>query len=178
MLAGVTPGAHPALYQYYIRRMRMASNDPLVQVCKDKGYPVEFVRNFDGTFDYNTVVVSFPCSVPEGTTTSKELSAVEHLQFVSRLQSIWSDNAVSCTIYYRPDELPGIKAWLAEHYEHEIKSVSFLLANDHGFEQAPYEEITEEEYHRLVESVEPLVSIEAGELLDDLECSNGVCPVK
>lgn len=178
LLAGVTPGIHPALYKFYIRRMRMASNDTLVQTCKDKGYPVEYVRKFDGSIDYGTVVVSFPCSVPEGTIVSAELSAVEHLQLVSRLQTIWSDNAVSCTVYYRPEELAGIRTWLAEHYETEIKSVSFLLANDHGFQQAPYEEITEDEYWKLTASVEPLVSIaNTGELLED-DCATGVCPIR
>lgn len=178
LLAGVTPGIHPALYKYYIRRMRMASNDNLVQVCKDKGYPVEYVRKFDGSIDYGTVVVSFPCAVPDGTIVSAELSAVEHLQLVSQLQTVWSDNAVSCTIYYRPEELPGIKTWLAEHYETEIKSVSFLLQQNHGFQQAPYEEITEDEYWKLSASVEPLVSISnTGELLDS-DCEQGVCPVR
>jgi ribonucleoside-triphosphate reductase len=177
LLAGVTPGIHPALYHYYIRRIRMSSSDALVQVCKDKGYPVEYVKKFDGSLDYTTVVVSFPCEVPEGTITSNQLSAVEHLQLISRLQTIWADNAVSATVYYRPEELPYIQAWLAEHYEHEIKSVSFLLANNHGFEQAPYEEITEEEYHRLAESVEPLVSIEAGDMLED-DCATGACPIR
>lgn len=179
LLAGVTPGIHPALYRHYIRRIRMASNDPLVQTCKDKGYPVEYLRKFDGSVDYGTVVVSFPCVTADGTPTNKELSAVEQLQYVSRLQSVWSDNAVSCTVYYRKEELPDIRAWLAEHYETEVKSVSFLLANEHGFKQAPYEEITEDEYNALVLSVMPLVSVEyAGEFMDSDECSTGACPVR
>lgn len=179
LLAGVTPGIHPALYKYYIRRVRMASNDELVQTCKDKGYPVEYARNFDGSLDYGTVVVSFPCETPKGTITSNELSAVEHLQWVARLQSVWSDNAVSCTVYYREEELSIIQAWLSEHYEDEIKSVSFLLQNDHGFQQAPYSEITREDYERMVSVVEPLTNLYySGDFVNNDECSTGACPIR
>lgn len=178
LVAGVTPGVHPALYKYYIRRMRMAANDPLVQICRDNGYPVEYLRKFDGTNDYGTVVVSFPCVTAEGTKIAQEVSAIEQLQIVARLQAVWSDNAVSCTVYYRPDELAGIRAWLAEHYETEIKSVSFLLANDHGFDQAPYSEISEDEYWQLSAQVRPLTALaHTGELLED-DCAGGMCPIR
>jgi len=35
LLAGATPGVHPAFARYYIRRVRLASNDKLVGVLKD-----------------------------------------------------------------------------------------------------------------------------------------------
>ena len=62
LLAGVTPGAHPGYSQYYIRRIRMATDSELTRVARNNGYHVEYVRNFDGTEDHSTVVVSFPCS--------------------------------------------------------------------------------------------------------------------
>ena len=71
-LAGVTSGIHPAIYQYFIRRIRMASDSPLIGVCKANGYHVEYQRNFDGTEDRNTMVVSFPCSYPIGTVLAKD----------------------------------------------------------------------------------------------------------
>lgn len=178
LLAGVTPGIHPALYKYYIRRVRLASNDPLVEQIKSSGYHVEYARRFDGSTDYGTSIASFPCETPDDTVTSDQLTAIEQLQWVSRLQTIWSDNAVSCTVYYTPEELDTIKLWLSEHYENEIKSVSFLLRNNHGFDQAPYEPITEEEYNKLTAQVTYLqVSVAGGELLDD-DCSSGACPIR
>jgi ribonucleotide reductase alpha subunit len=179
LLAGVTPGAHPAYSQFYIRRVRMASNSPLVRAAKDAGYPVEFVRNFDGTEDHSTEVVSFPCKFPDGTKLAKDMTAVDQLEVIKRLQKEWSDNAVSVTIYYRLEELDEIKAWLVNNYPN-VKTVSFLLHNDHGFDQAPLEEITEEEYNRMSEMVSPLVSID-GIKFDDVDitdCDSGACPVR
>lgn len=179
LLAGVTPGAHPAYSQFYIRRVRMASNSPLVRAAKEAGYPVEFVRNFDGTEDHGTEVVSFPCKFPEGTKLAKDMTAVDQLNVIKRLQTEWSDNAVSVTIYYRLEELDEIKAWLNDNY-HNVKTVSFLLHNDHGFDQAPLEEITEEKYNEMSAMVKPLVSID-GIKFDDVDitdCDSGACPVR
>jgi hypothetical protein len=40
LLAGVTPGVHPAFSPFYIRRITLAANDPLVDVSRSHGYPV------------------------------------------------------------------------------------------------------------------------------------------
>lgn len=180
LLAGVTSGAHPAYSQYYIRRIRMASDSPIVNVCRKNGYPVEFQRNFDGTEDHSTVVVSFPCKFPKGTMLANDMTAVDQLNVIKRLQKEWSDNAVSVTIYYRKDELDAIKEWLATNY-FNVKSVSFLLHNDHGFDQAPLEEITEEMFHKLSENVVTISSFDDTINLDDMDiadCEGGACPVR
>lgn len=179
LLAGVTPGAHPGYSQYYIRRIRMASNTPLVIAAKKAGYPVEFVRNFDGTEDHGTEVVSFPCKFPVGTKLASQMSAVDQLEVIKRLQAEWSDNAVSVTIYYRLEELPAIKEWLKHNYQN-TKSVSFLLHNDHGFDQAPLEEITEEQYLTMSASVKPLTALDnmSFDDMDVADCDSGACPVR
>jgi hypothetical protein len=179
LLAGVTPGAHPGYSQYYIRRIRMASDSDLVGTARKHGYPVEYVRNFDGTEDKSTSVVSFPCSFPEGTTFAADMSAVDQLEVIKRLQAEWSDNAVSVTIYYRKEELEAIKEWLRLNYKN-VKSVSFLLHNDHGFDQAPMEEITKEEFERLSAQCTPITSLEtlSMEDIDIQDCEGGACPVR
>ena len=179
LLAGVTPGAHPGYSQYYIRRIRMASDSDLVGTARKHGYPVEYVRNFDGTEDKSTSVVSFPCSFPEGTTFAADMSAVDQLEVIKRLQAEWSDNAVSVTIYYRKEELEPIKDWLRLNYKN-VKSVSFLLHNDHGFDQAPMEEITKEEFERLSSQCTPITSLEALSMedIDIKDCEGGACPVR
>jgi ribonucleotide reductase alpha subunit len=179
LLAGVTPGAHPGYSQYYTRRIRMASDSELVGVCRSKGYHVEYVRNFDGTEDRGTVVVSFPCRFPDGTKLANDMTAINQLDVVKRLQAEWSDNAVSVTIYYRKEELPDIKEWLANNY-FNVKSVSFLLHNEHGFDQAPFEEITKEAYDQAKSRVEPIDSINQLNFgdIDIADCEGGACPVR
>jgi ribonucleotide reductase alpha subunit len=179
LLAGVTAGAHPAYSQHYIRRIRMATESELVKVCRENGYHVEYVRNFDGTEDHSTVVVSFPCEFPEGTRLANDMSAVDQLEVIKRLQAEWSDNSVSVTIYYRKEELDDIKKWLGENYVN-VKSVSFLLHNEHGFDQAPLEEITKEQYEEMKAKVVPITSLSSLNMddIDIAECDSGACPIR
>ena len=180
LLGGSTPGGHPAFSPYYIRRVRMASSDKLANVCRSLGYHVEYVKNFDGTEKRDTVVVEFPCASGKEAMLSKDMPAVQQLELVKKLQSIWADNAVSVTIYYKPAELPEIKKWMKENYESGVKSVSFMLHSEHGFIQAPYEEIAEERYNELIKDVKPLstMKVDIAGINLDVECEGGACPVK
>jgi len=181
LLSGVTPGAHPGFSHFYIRRVRMDVNSPLVQVCREAGYPVEFVRNFDGTNDTNTVVIEFPAKLPKNAVVASEVTAIDQLETIKELQTIWSDNAVSVTIYYKKEELVGIKKWLVSNYNNSLKTVSFLLHSDHGFDQAPMEEITEEEYKKRKKNTKPITNCEVSEdsiSSDQIGCVSGACPIK
>lgn len=180
LLAGVTPGVHPGYSKHFIRRIRMASNSNLVTLCRENGYDVEYQRNFDGSEDKNTVVVSFPCKYPDNTVVAKDVTAIDQMNFVKELQTNWSDNSVSCTVYYRKEELPAIQEWLKTNYNKNVKTVSFLLHNDHGFDQAPYEEISKEKYEEMASKVKPITAVEVKEsdLLDSTECLTGACPIK
>lgn len=179
LLPGVTAGWHPGYARYLIRRMRVASNHPLVASCRRAGYPVEFARKLDGTEDNGTCVVEFPFSHPEGTVLAEDLSATQQLDVVRRLQREWSDNAVSCTIYYRLEELDAIRRYLSEHYNDSFKTLSFLLHRGHGFDQAPLEPITKEEFDARSAMVTPITYIdEELELSLDDECAGGACPIR
>lgn len=182
LLSGATSGAHPGYSHYFIRRVRMASNIPLVEVCKKNNYPVEYEKNFDGTENRNTVVVSFPCAFPENTKVAKDMTAIDQLEVVKRLQAEWSDNAVSVTIYYKKEELESIKEWLKNNYNNNLKTVSFLLHSEHGFAQAPLEEITKEQYEEMIKNVLPISGMSAimeeSVSSDTLGCETGVCPIK
>lgn len=178
LLPGVTPGAHPGYAQYMYRRIRIAAGHALIKVCRDHGYPVEYQKGFDGQEDRNTLIVTFPFAYPEGTKLAKDMTAIEQLQWVKRLQEEWSDNSVSCTVYYKKEELPEIKAYLAKHYRNNHKSLSFLLHSDHGFSQAPYEEVTKEQYEELCKQTTIITSISSAEFEGGDECAGGVCPVR
>lgn len=180
LLRGVTPGSNvsPA-GPCFIRRIRISSGSPLVEVCRKNGYKVEFQRRFDGSEDRTTVVVEFPCRIPSYTPVAENISAIDQLNMIKNVQQIWSDNAVSVTVTYKKEELPGIKEWLKDNYREGLKTVSFLLYHGHGFDQAPYETISEEQYLEIISRVKPITSVEVKEddfQLDD--CSSGACPIK
>lgn len=180
LLAGVTPGVHPnPAGPYYIRRVRMSSQSPLIDVCRSHGYGVEYQVNFDGSLDKSTMVVSFPCKLPETTPVAADYSWKQQLDMVRRMQEEWSDNSVSCTVYYKKEDLEDIKKYLKEHFRYSMKTVSFLLYQGHGFAQAPYETITEEQYRELTLNTTPITTAEVKEeefMVDD--CASGACPIK
>lgn len=180
----MTSGVHPATGdQYYIRRIRIAAESPLVDVIKAHGYHVEFQENFDGTLDRTTVVASFPCAYPDGTKLAKDMTVFEQLEDVKFLQKNWSDNSVSVTAYYTLEELPEIRKYIEENFNDNFKTLSFLLKSDaSGFKQMPYEGITKEQYEEMIKTVKPITSLEVGFDEDDIEgaddCASGACPVK
>lgn len=181
LLPGVTPGIHPGYARYMIRRIQFSADSPLIPLIKSHGYPVEYRQNFDGSLDYRTLIASFPFSYPEGTVLAQDMTAIQQLDVVRRVQREWSDNAVSCTVYYRKEELPAIREYLEQHW-HEMKAVSFLLHSDHGFKQAPFESITKEEYDDLVAKTRLITSFD-GLASDDgpdysSECAGGSCPIR
>ena len=178
LLPGVTSGCHPAYSQYMIRRIRIAADHALVQVCREHCYPVEYQRHFDGSEDHSTMVVSFPFCYPAGTKIAAEMTAIDQLEVVKWLQANWSDNSVSCTVYYRKEELPEIQKYLAKNYKNNHKSLSFLLHNEHGFHQAPLEEITKEAYDALVASTQLITHVDEALFDGGDECASGACPVK
>lgn len=180
LLAGVTPGIHPSpAGPYYIRRIRIASNSSLIQVCKQHGYKIEPQINFDGSEDNSTMVVEFPCKVPENTPVAANFGWKEQLEIIKRIQSEWSDNSVSCTVYYKKEDLEDIKEYLRENYKDNFKTLSFLLYHGHGFTQAPYETITKESYLGMINKTKPITSIEIKESDFDIsDCDNGSCPIK
>jgi adenosylcobalamin-dependent ribonucleoside-triphosphate reductase len=178
LLPGITPGIHPGYAQYMIRRITIASENPLIKICKEHGYPMEYKLNLDGTEDYGSMIVSFPFSYPAGTKLAKDMTALDQLGEIKRLQEVWSDNSVSCTIYYRQEELPGIRDYLAKHYKNNHKSLSFLLHSEHGFKQAPYEEITQAQYEELVAKTRPILSVASAAFEGGDECATGACPIK
>lgn len=178
LLPGVTPGCHPAYARYMIRRIRISSNHPLVQVCRDHGYHVEYQQNFDGSEDRSTVVVSFPFRHPDHAVLAKDMTAIDQLEIIKWLQENWSDNSVSCTVYYRKEELPEIRKYLKKYYKNAHKSLSFLLHSEHGFKQAPLEEITKEAYDELVASTQLITHVEEANIGLEDDCATGACPVR
>lgn len=180
LLPGVTPGIHPAYAQYYIRRVRFGAADPLVEACRKRGYKICWDLGLDGREDHTRYVVEFPCESPTGAVLAADMTALEQLEWVKKLQTEWADNAVSVTVYYRKEELPAIQEWLAKHYDTAVKSVSFLLHADHNFPLPPYEEITKEVYEKLLSKIDfsiPLYAA-AGGILDLDDCATGACPVR
>jgi ribonucleoside-triphosphate reductase len=181
LLPGVTPGVHPAYSRYYVRRIRFSADDPIVAACRRNGYHVEPKVEFDGTQDHGTQIVSFPVDVGPDTVVAADVPAVKQMEMQRFLQTYWSDNAVSVTVYYRDEELPAIREKLKAEYRDGVKTISFTKHDKHGYKQAPYEEVGKHQYDELAARCRPITSLEDArqwDIVDSLECAGGSCPVR
>lgn len=173
----LTPGTNDGYAEYHNRRISFSADDPLVDAARASGYHVEPKRELDGSENYSTMVVTFPVKQVGG----KSTSAIHQLKRHKLMQTYWSDNAVSTTVYYRREELDDIKRYLKTNIKDSIKSVSFLLHSDHGFEQAPLEAITKDQYEEVMSRTQQITSTPDTEelnLAEGVECEGGHCPVK
>ncbi|MFX0000668.1 MAG: ribonucleoside-triphosphate reductase, adenosylcobalamin-dependent [Candidatus Hodarchaeota archaeon] len=144
LLPGVPPGIHYPHSKYYIRRIRLSKNSDLIEHVKKAGYKIE-----DDLYSPNTVVAEFPIYEKYFDRSKNEVSIWEQAENAAAYQKYWSDNQVSITITFKEEEADQIKHVL-ECYEDKLKSVSFLPIKEHGYKQAPYEEITKEQYEEII----------------------------
>jgi ribonucleoside-diphosphate reductase alpha chain len=144
-LVGVSSGMHAWHSPHYIRTVRGAKGDPISTFLKEVGIPVE-----DDVMKPNdTYVFSFPVKAPEGAIVRNDLTAIEHLNIWLVYQRAWCEHKPSITVSVKEDEWMEVGAWVYKHFD-EVSGISFLPHSDHSYKQAPYQEVTEEEYNALV----------------------------
>lgn len=177
LLSGSSPGANPGYSTYHIRTVRFSTMDKLVPILKEAGYYIEPEKRLDKSLNHDISVVYFPCKFSDSTICNDD--CIEQLERIKSLQTVWADQAVSNTIYYKLDDLPRIKEWLKTNYNSSIKTLSFLLHQGHGFDQAVLQEISKDKYVELMKNIKPIqINHTSSELIDSAECQNGACPIR
>ena len=171
LLCGATPGIHYPHSEYYIRRIRIQEDSPLVEACENAGYPVE-----KDAYSPRTMCVSFPVKEAHYTKGKSDVSIWEQFANAADLQKWWADNQVSITVTFNKDEAKSIKTCL-EVFEDQLKSVSLLPLSEHGYTQAPYETISQEEYERLTADITKLDLSSAGNEVIDKFCDGDKCEI-
>jgi ribonucleoside-diphosphate reductase alpha chain len=137
-------GIHPRYSRYYLRTVRSDRKDPLTQFMIDEGFYYE-----DDVMNPSNVVFYFPMKAPENAICAKEMGALAQLKLWLTYQHHWCEHKPSMTVYYSNGEFLQIQEFVYAHFG-EMSGVSFLPYSDHTYKQAPYQEITEEEYNRWV----------------------------
>ncbi len=174
-------GIHSRHSQYYIRTVRGDKKDPLTTLMIEKGMP----HGPDITKPDSVVVFSFPMKAPEGCITRNDLTAINQLETWLMYQRYWCEHKPSCTVSVREHEWLEVGAWVYEHFD-EISGVSFLPHSEHVYQQAPYQDITKEEYLDAIKLMPQ--HIDWAELSNyeeednttgsqELACSSGVCEI-
>lgn len=154
-LCGSASGIHPRYSPYYIRRVRADKTDPLCQFLEASGFESE-----DDYYNSGATVYSFPVRSPEGVETTKDIGAIEQLEIWKLYADNWCEHKPSCTVHVKDSEWVDVAAWVYANFDN-ISGISFLPYEEHTYRQAPYEEITEEQYNEMVENVPKNVDWEA-----------------
>jgi len=171
LLCGATPGIHYPHSPFYIRHIRVANTSPLVEAARQAGYDVD-----PDDYADDTSVVAFPVKEKHFVKGKSEATIWEQFVNASDMQRHWSNNAVSVTVTFNPEEKRDIQPCL-EAFEDRLKGVSMLpLADgDHGYKHAPYVAITEAEYDKMVARVSPIDMSTSKHEVDDKFCSGDKC---
>lgn len=171
LLCGATPGIHHPHSEYYIRNIRVQDGSPLVQAARDAGYPVE-----EDSYGTRSWVVSFPVKERMFTKGKSGVTIWEQFSNAAALQKWWADNQVSVTVTFTKEEADDIQTCL-EVYEDQLKSVSLLPLNDHGYVQAPYIEISKEKYEELIGNITEINLNNAKHEITEKFCDGDSCTI-
>ena len=144
-LVGVSSGMHAWHSDYYIRTVRGDKKDPITQFLKDTGIPSEddFMKPKDQT------VFSFPVKSPKHAITRDKLTALQQLEVWLVYQRHWCEHKPSITVSVKEDEWMEVGAWVYKHFD-EVSGISFLPYSEHTYVQAPYQEVTKEQYEEML----------------------------
>ena len=172
-------GIHARHSDYYIRRVRNDTKDPLTAFLQGQGVPSEacVMKPLD------TTIFSYPTKAPDGCITRDELDSFTHLKLWLMYQRHWCEHKPSVTVYVKEADWPAVGAWVWEHFD-EISGISFLPWDGGSYRQAPYEEIDEATYLKLKAEMPKTIDWESFIENDDnvegaqmLACVAGVCEI-
>ena len=176
-LVGSSSGIHPSYSDYYIRTVRADRRDPLAEFMVAEGFPAEP----DVTKPDNTLVFSFPTKAPKGSITRNEVTAIQQLEQYLNYKENWCEHNPSITVYVKEEEWMEVGAWVYKHFD-DVIGVTFLPHSDHVYKQAPYQEITKEDYDAMIKDFPKSIdwtklqeNTDLTEGAQELACVAGVC---
>jgi len=147
-LVNAAPGMHPRHSPYYLRRIRISSGDPLCKMLIEQKVPYHpEVGQTEASA--TTYVFDFPVKAPDKSTFKRDLTAIDQLEYWKTVKENYTEHNPSQTILINDDEWIKVANWLYENWD-IIGGLTFLPKDNTVYQLAPFEEISQEEYERLV----------------------------
>ena len=187
LVLGTSSGIHAWHNEHYIRRIRVGKNESIytyLMINHPELLEDEYFK------PHLQAVISVPQKAPTGAITRQE-SALDLLKRVSKVWKEWvkpghrkgvNKNNVSVTVSIKPDEWQEVGDWMWENREN-FTALSVLPYSDHSYIQAPFEDITEEQYNELVKTLHNINLDDVVELEDvtnlqgEAACAGGACEI-
>ena len=187
LVLGTASGIHAWHNDYYLRTMRFNKNEDIAmylmenhpELCED-----DVLRPTD------TVCVRIPVKAPEGSIFRTE-TAFDTLERVKHFSTEWIKNGhidgdnthnVSATVSIKDDEWPSVGQWMWDNREY-YNGLSVLNYWGGSYQQAPFEDITEEEYNSRIVKLKELDLTKVTEQDDQVNfnesvaCGGGACEI-
>jgi len=187
LVLGTSSGIHAWHNEFYIRRLRVGKNEPIYKYLKEHNPDLvedEYFRPHD------TAVIEIPQSAPKGSIMRTE-SAFDLLKRVKQVATEWvkpghrkgsNTHNVSATISLKSDEWDKAGKWMWDNREC-YNGLAVLPYDGGSYTQAPFEDITEEEFNKrvkLLNDVDLSMIVEATDETDlsgELACAGGSCEI-
>ena len=187
LVLGTSSGIHAWHNDYYIRRIRVGKNEAIYNYLL-KTLP-EIVED-EAFRPHDTAVISIPQKAPEGASTRQE-NVFEFLERVRNYSKHWVKNGhrdglnthnVSATISVKENEWDSVGNWMWNNREY-YNGLSVLPYDGGTYTQAPFEDITEEQYLEMVAKLKGLDMTQVIEQEDntdlqgEIACAGGLCEI-
>ncbi len=146
-LVDCSSGLHARHSDYYLRTVRADNKDPMTTFLKEAGVyyePCAFKPE-------STTIFYFAKKSPAASIKREQISATGSLEVWDTLQRHWCEHKPSATVYVKEGEWMEVGAWVYENFE-DLSGVSFLPYDGGTYKQAPYQELSEEDWNAWVEA--------------------------
>jgi ribonucleoside-diphosphate reductase alpha chain len=185
---GCSSGIHAWHNDFYLRRVRVGKNESIysyLAINHPELVEDEYFRPHD------TAVIGVPQKAPEGSILRSE-SPLQLLERVKLFNQQWikpghrtgmNTHNISATVSIREHEWDAVGNWMWENKEH-FNGLSVLNYDGGSYIQAPFEDISEEKYNQLLETLHDVDLSKIIEMDDntdlsgELACAGGACEIK
>lgn len=188
VLGGIGSGIHAVHSKYYLRRIRVGKNESIYTYLY-LNHP-ELLED-DVFRAHDTAIITVPMKSPENSITRENETSIKLLERVKYFSDNWikpghldghNTHNVSATISIKENDWEEVGKWMWEN-RNSYNGLSVLPFDGGSYTQAPFEEITKEEFEKKLQFLKDIDLTQVIELEDntdlkgELACAGGKCEV-
>jgi len=184
IVLGTSSGIHAWHNSYYIRRVRIGKNEALYEYLS-LHHP-ELLES--DLLDSKQAIISIPQQAPEGSILRTE-DVMDLLERIKKFNTEWvrhgfrrgsNANNVSATVSIQDNDWQKVGAWMWEN-KASYNGLSVLPFDNGNYKQAPFEDISADQFERLEKSLKAIDLSGVYEADDETDhkaeaaCAGGAC---
>ncbi len=186
LVLGTSSGIHAWHNDFYLRRVRIGKNEALYQYL----YITHPELLEDDQLNSKQAIICIPQKAPEGSILRTE-DVMELLQRIKKFNSEWvrngfrrgsNANNVSATVSIQEGDWEKVGEWMWQN-KASYNGLSVLPFDNGNYKQAPFEDITRNEFEELeksLKSIDLTLVYEADDETDhkaEAACAGGACAI-